>query len=52
LYTINSLGILMDFDMIYPEGLWEASVGAERETHCETVAGKMKSSGENPKSYE
>jgi asparaginyl-tRNA synthetase len=45
-------GILRDFDMIYPEGFGEAVSGAERECNYETVVHRMRSSGENPESYE
>jgi asparaginyl-tRNA synthetase len=46
------LGILRDFDMIYPEGFGEAASGAERENEHEVVMQKLRSSGENPESYE
>ena len=45
-------GILRDFDMIYPEGFGEAASGAERETDYETVTRRMRSSGDDPESYE
>jgi len=45
-------GILRDFDMIYPEGFGEAASGAERENDYEIIASRMRSSDENPESYE
>ncbi len=45
-------GILRDFDMLYPGGFGEAASGAERESDYETVTRRMRSTGDNPESYE
>ncbi|MEM3833543.1 MAG: asparagine synthetase A [Thermoprotei archaeon] len=46
------VGILRDFDMLYPEGFGEAISGAEREYIVDKVLARMKESGENPAKYE
>jgi asparaginyl-tRNA synthetase len=44
-------GVLLDFDMLYPEGFGEAVSGAEREYDYERTVARMKASGENPEKY-
>ncbi|UCH57087.1 MAG: hypothetical protein JSV18_07055 [Candidatus Bathyarchaeota archaeon] len=44
-------GILMDFDLIYPEGFGEAISGGEREFQLERVMARMRSNGEDPEAY-
>jgi asparaginyl-tRNA synthetase len=45
-------GVLLDFDLIYPEGFGEAASGAEREYEPERVAARMRETGEDPARYE
>ncbi len=47
----NRPGILLDFDMLYPEGFGEAISGAEREYEPIKVVARMKESGEDPNKY-
>lgn len=44
-------GLLMDFDLLYPEGYGEAVSGAAREFEYEKVLSRMKESGEHSKAY-
>lgn len=44
-------GILLDFDLIYPEGYGEAISGAEREYRYEQVIQRIKEGGEKPADY-
>jgi asparaginyl-tRNA synthetase len=46
------LGILRDFDLIYPDGFGEAISGGEREHTLEKIVDRMKSTGEDPKEYQ
>ncbi len=45
-------GVLLDFDMLYPEGFGEAISGAEREYEPEKVIQRMRESGEDPTNYQ
>jgi asparaginyl-tRNA synthetase len=47
----NKSGILLDFDLVYPEGYGEAVSGAEREFEFEKVLERMKANGENLDEY-
>jgi asparaginyl-tRNA synthetase len=47
----NRPGILMDFDLLAPEGHGELSSGAAREYDASRVFARMKESGENPELY-
>ncbi|NPB00531.1 MAG: hypothetical protein GXO10_04065 [Crenarchaeota archaeon] len=44
-------GILLDFDMLYPEGFGEAISGAEREYEPAKVIQRMRETGEDPNKY-
>ena len=44
-------GVLLDFDLIYPEGFGEAASGAEREYEPARVVARMRESGEDPAKY-
>ncbi|MCS7105463.1 MAG: asparagine synthetase A [Thermofilaceae archaeon] len=44
-------GILLDFDLVYPEGFGEAASGGEREYTYENVTKRMKDTGENLVEY-
>jgi len=44
-------GILMDFDLLYPEGFGEAISGGEREYQLDRVLARMKARGEDPRDY-
>jgi asparaginyl-tRNA synthetase len=44
-------GMLMDFDLFYPEGYGEAISGGEREYKYDKVASRMLSTGEVPEAY-
>lgn len=44
-------GILLDFDLYYPEGYGEAASGAEREHTYRKVLDRLKLNGENPRNY-
>lgn len=44
-------GVLMDFDLIYPEGFGEAASGAEREYEHGRVLQRLVESGEDPGEY-
>lgn len=44
-------GILLDFDLMYPEGFGEAASGAEREFEYERVLRRLSASGEDPSAY-
>ncbi|GAB6147518.1 asparagine synthetase A [Stetteria hydrogenophila] len=45
-------GVLLDFDLIYPEGFGEAVSGAEREYEPGKVEERMRETGEDPARYE
>jgi len=45
------LGVLRDFDMLYPEGFGEAISGAEREYEPEKLIERIKEGGEDPAKY-
>ena len=45
------LGILRDFDLLYPEGFGEAVSGGEREYEYGKVLNRMKRRGEDPAAY-
>jgi asparaginyl-tRNA synthetase len=45
-------GILMDFDMLFPEGYGEAASGAAREYELRKVIARMKETGESIEKYE
>lgn len=47
----NRLGILKDFDLLYPEGFGEAASGGEREYTLSAVLKRMKLTGQKPKDY-
>jgi asparaginyl-tRNA synthetase len=44
-------GILLDFDLIYPEGFGEAVSGAEREYEPARIIARMRETGEDPAKY-
>lgn len=44
-------GILLDFDLLYPEGFGEAVSGAEREYEYAKVVARLRETGENPSKY-
>ncbi len=44
-------GVLLDFDLIYPEGFGEAASGAEREYEPARVVARMRETGEDPAKY-
>ncbi|MEB2835685.1 MAG: asparagine synthetase A [Desulfurococcales archaeon] len=44
-------GVLLDFDLIYPEGFGEAASGAEREYEPARIVARMRESGEDPAKY-
>lgn len=44
-------GVLLDFDLVYPEGFGEAASGAEREYEYEKVLRRLLRSGEDPSKY-
>jgi len=44
-------GVLLDFDLLYPEGYGEAASGAEREYELEEVLARMRQNGEDPAQY-
>lgn len=44
-------GILLDFDLLYPEGYGEAVSGAEREYTYSRILARMRETGENPAKY-
>ncbi|MEM0335385.1 MAG: asparagine synthetase A [Thermofilum sp.] len=44
-------GVLLDFDLLYPEGFGEAASGAEREYEYEKVLRRLIRSGEDPSKY-
>ena len=44
-------GVLLDFDLIYPEGFGEAASGAEREYEPARVIARMRETGEDPAKY-
>ncbi|MEM0084829.1 MAG: asparagine synthetase A [Candidatus Methanomethylicia archaeon] len=48
----EKLGVLKDFDLLYPEGYGEAISGGEREYRYDRVIERMIKSGENPSNYE
>ncbi len=44
-------GLLLDFDVLYPDGYGEAVSGAERQHDLRTVVERMREAGEDPKKY-
>ncbi|HLI46317.1 MAG TPA: asparagine synthetase A [Geobacterales bacterium] len=47
----DKLGLLMDFDLLYPEGYGEAASGAAREYELSKVVQRMKETGEKLEKY-
>jgi len=45
------LGVLRDFDLLYPEGFGEAISGGEREYHLDRVLARMRAKGDDPLEY-
>jgi asparaginyl-tRNA synthetase len=44
-------GVLLDFDLLYPEGFGEAASGAEREYEPARIVARMRETGEDPAKY-
>jgi len=47
----HRLGLLRDFDLLYPEGYGEAISGGEREHNYEKIVERIKQGGEDPAKY-